>query len=58
MSLYPYLQLQPIDPQDDGSLSDLDKYEQDETFDLSSDPDGDTLDQEWSEITKALREEQ
>ena len=57
MSLFPYLQLQPIDPQDDGSLSDLDKYEEDETIDLDSDTDGDTLDRMWSEITDSLHEE-
>lgn len=57
MTLFSYLQLQPIDPQDDGTLSELDQYEQDETFDLSSDPDGETLDQQWSEITASLNEE-
>ncbi len=56
MSLFPYLQLQPIDPQDDGTISDLDKFEEDETFDLTSDPDGDTLEQAWEEITKDLHE--
>ena len=54
MSLFPYLQLQPIDPQDDGSVSDLDKYEPDETIDLENDPDGETLAQAWDEITKDL----
>jgi len=57
MTLFPYLQLQQIDPQDDGTLSDLDKYEEDETFDLSSDPDGETLNEQWAEITKSLNEE-
>ena len=48
MSLFQYLQLQPIDPQDDGSVSELDEYEQDE--------DGATLLQEWEQITKDLHE--
>lgn len=58
MSLFPYLQLQPIDPQEDGTISDLDKYEVDENFDLDNDPDGETLIQEWTEITQAMREEE
>jgi hypothetical protein len=57
MSLYPYLQLQPIDPQDDGSISDLDQYKEDETIDLTSDEDGEALDQQWTKITQALHEE-
>ena len=57
MSLFPYLQLQQIDPQDDGTLSELDQYEQDETIDLDNDTDGETLDQRWSEITKSMHEE-
>jgi len=58
MTLFPYLQLQSIDPQDDGTVSDLDKFQEDETFDLSSDPDGDALIKQWSEITKSMHEEQ
>jgi len=58
MSLFPYLQLQPIDPQEDGTISDLDKYEEDETFDLTADPDGTMLERGWDEITKALHDEE
>ncbi|OJU87946.1 hypothetical protein BGO17_03090 [Candidatus Saccharibacteria bacterium 49-20] len=54
MSLFQYLQLQPIDPQDDGSVSELDTYEQDEVIDLTQDEDGAALLQEWEEITKDL----
>ena len=54
MSLFQYLQLQPIDPQDDGSVSELDEYEQDEVIDLTQDEDGATLLQEWEQITKDL----
>ncbi len=56
MSLFQYLQLQPIDPQDDGSVSELDEYEQDEVIDLTQDEDGATLLQEWEQITKDLHE--
>ena len=58
MSLFPYLELQPIDIQEDGSVSDLDKYEIDDVIDLSADTDGETLDNMWSEITKSLHEEE
>ena len=57
MSLFPYLQLQPVDPQDDGTISDLDKYEEDEAIDLSADADGETLEQEWEKITRDLHGE-
>lgn len=54
MSFYKYLQLQPIDPQDDGSISDFDQYEQDETIDLTQDEDGAVLLQEWEAITNDM----
>lgn len=54
MSLFNYLQLQPIDPQDDGTISDLDEYTPDETIDLSGDADGEELAREWEEIEKDL----
>lgn len=54
MSLFQYLQLQPIDPQDDGSVSELDQYDQDEVIDLSQDEDGAALLREWEEITEDL----
>ena len=57
MSLFPYLVLQTIDPQDDGSVSELDTYEHDETIDLENDTDGETLAQAWAEITKDLHHE-
>ena len=43
MSLFEYLQLQPIDPQEDGTISDLDRYNEDEIIDLSQDEDGETI---------------
>lgn len=54
MSVFQYLQLQPIDPQDDGTVSDLDQYEEDEVIDLSQDEDGATLLQEWEEISRDM----
>jgi len=54
MSLFPYLQLQPIDPQDDGTVSDLDQFEPDEAFDLTQETNGEELIHEWEEIEKDL----
>lgn len=54
MSLFQYLQLQPIDPQDDGTVSPLDEYAEDEVIDLTQDEDGEVLAREWEEITEAL----
>lgn len=50
MSLLQYLQLQPVDPQDDGSVSDLDEFKQDDTIDLTQDIDEATLDATWDRI--------
>jgi len=54
MSLFEYLQLQPIEPQEDGTLSDLDTYLEDEVIDLSGDEDGEVLAREWDEISRAI----
>jgi len=54
MSLFSYLQLQPIDPQDDGSVSELDQFDQDEAFDLAEEVNGEQLVQEWDEIEKSM----
>ena len=54
MSLFQYLQLQPIDPQDDGTVSDLDEYAEDEVIDLTQDEDGATLLREWEAIESDL----
>ncbi len=53
MSLFQYLQLQPVDPQDDGSVSDLDEYNHDEVIDLV-DEDGADLVREWEEISNDM----
>ena len=54
MSVFQYLQLQPIDPQDDGTVSDLDQYAEDEVIDLSQDEDGETLMRKIDEMTADL----
>jgi len=50
MSILNYLQLQPVDPTNDGTISPLDQYEQDETIDLDADIDESVLDQAWDAI--------
>ena len=55
MSIYNYLQLQPVDPQDDGTVSDLDEYAQDETIDLQNDIDEKTLDDAWEKISNDFK---
>ena len=37
MSLLQYLQLQPVDIREDGSVSELDSYREDDMIDLTSD---------------------
>jgi len=57
MSLFKYLQLQPVDPRDDGTVSELDMYEEDELIDLSHDEDGDSLMRGWDAITRDMHNE-
>jgi hypothetical protein len=54
MSIYQYLQLQTVDPQDDGTISDLDQHDVDETIDLTQDEDGDVLARAWADIEKDM----
>ena len=54
MSIFQYLQLQPVDPKDDGTVSDLDTYDQDETIDLNEDIDEQTLESEWQKVIEDL----
>lgn len=56
MSLFQYLELQPIDPQEDGSISELDHYSQDELIDLTRDEDGDSLADSWGAIMRDMHE--
>ena len=54
MSLYQYLQLQPIDPQDDGTVSDLDEYQQDEVIDLNEDTEDQDIVQAWERLEQDM----
>lgn len=56
MSLFEYLQLQPIEPQDDGSISELDTYKEDEIIDLSQDEDGEVLVRKLEEMANSLHD--
>lgn len=57
MSIYNYLQLQPVDPQDDGTTSPLDEFVQDETLDLQTDIDEQTLNDSWDRVIKDLEKD-
>ena len=54
MSFYEYLKLQPIEPQDDGTISDLDRYMEDDVIDLSQDEDGETLMRQIDEMAASI----
>lgn len=54
MSLYEYFQLQPIEPKDDGSISELDQYKPDDVFDLSRDEDAETLMEKLDEMSREM----
>lgn len=50
MSIFNYLQLQPVEPTEDGTVSELDTYDEDETIDLSGDIDEQALDAAWDKV--------
>jgi hypothetical protein len=50
MSVFQYLQLQPVDPQDDGTVSELDQYEHDEVIDLSEESENQDIIQAWEKL--------
>lgn len=52
MSIFNYLQLQPVEPSDDGTVSDLDQYQPDDTIDLEDDIDEQELENAWDAILK------
>lgn len=54
MSFYQYLKLQPIEPQDDGTISDLDRYMEDDVIDLTQDEDGETLMRQIDEMAASM----
>lgn len=54
MSIFKYLQLQPLEPQTDGSISELDQYAEDDTIDLSADMDGEVLMRKLDEMARDM----
>jgi hypothetical protein len=58
MSILQFLQLQPVEPTDDDTISPLDQYEHDETIDLQADIDESVLDQEWDMVMNDLKTDQ
>jgi len=58
MSLLQYLQLQPLEPNDDGtSNSPLDDYVQDEIISLDDDLDEQALNEAWNNIVKDIEQD-
>ncbi len=58
MSLFQHLKLQPIEPSEDGSVSELDQssYGDEDTIDLSQDENVDVL-RAWENISRDMHEE-
>ena len=50
MSIFPFLQLQPVEPSDDGTISDLDEYQEDDTIDLTQDITEQELEQKFQNL--------
>jgi hypothetical protein len=57
MSILQFLQLQPVEPSDDDTVSPLDAYDHDETIDLNDDIDESVLNQEWDMVINDLKED-
>lgn len=60
MSLFQHLQLQPVEPMDDGSVSELDVgaySNEDDTIDLSQDLDGAFLEESINKMFQDVHEE-
>lgn len=58
MPLLQYLQLQPVEPNDDGSSdSPLDSYEQDENITLDDYIDGQQLEDAWNHIVEDIEKD-
>ncbi|RWZ78553.1 MAG: hypothetical protein EOT05_02275 [Candidatus Microsaccharimonas sossegonensis] len=55
MSILNFLQLQPVEPTDDDTVSPLDEYEHDETIDLNADIDESVLDEELDMVINDLK---
>ena len=57
MSILNFLQLQPVDPTDDGTVSPLDDYQHDDVINLEEELDEAVLDQEWEAVLNDLKED-
>ena len=57
MSILNFLQLQPVDPTDDGTVSPLDDYQHDDVINLDEEIDEAVLDQEWEAVLNDLKED-
>jgi hypothetical protein len=57
LNILKYLKLQPVEPTDDGTVSPLDEYQQDETIDLNNDIDEAVLEQEWDAVINDLQQD-
>lgn len=55
MSILHFLQLQPVEPTDDETVSPLDAYEHDETIDLNADIDESVLNEGWDMVMNDLK---
>lgn len=53
MSIYKYLQLQPVEADAEGETSELNKFDPDETFDLAHEEDPDKI---MAQLDKELEE--
>lgn len=54
MSIYTFLDLQELEPQEDGTVSTLDEYEHDETIDLTQEVDGEELVDIWTHLEQDM----
>lgn len=57
MSILQFLQLQPVEPTDDDTVSPLDDYQHDEVIDLEEEIDEAVFEQKWDDVLNALEED-
>ena len=57
MSILNFLQLQTVDPTDDGTVSPFDDYQHDDVINLDEEIDEAVLDQEWEAVLNDLKED-
>lgn len=56
MSLLRYLKLQPVDIREDGTVSELDAYAEDDIIDLSADDGGTDMIESWLHVDSDMHE--